>query len=490
MNRKNKTFSGKNKKRVYGITSLILTVVVIALVVVGNGLLYKLGWRIDMTEEKVYTVSDEADEIFSKLGSRDIEIIFFTPFDEMKNNRQQNMVYEYCLSLEKKYDYISLKYIDSLAHPEEVKQYQSTTVPDIDLDDVVISNGSAYRKCAIEWFFNFDKDSNEMVGFYAEYRIASSIMQLSYDERTVLFTTGHGEKTQGTEAYSLLENAGFTCREIDLSKEDIPETTRLLIINDPIYDFKGIESESNELSKLDRYLDKQGNMMIFESPETASNLNNLSELLSEWGIEFVSNAKIRDDNNSISADGYSLVSEYATDKSKPGAAFCSKILNDGKSPNTVVSNAMPIKLLFDSRNMITTGTVLYSKDTAKAFSTKDGSLVDSGAMSLMTVSVKQTISAENNETYYNYVIAVGSNRFTDDTYIGGQRYGNRDIFYECIRQFGNEVVPVDLDLRWLDENTLDVTVEQARVWTLILVTFLPSAAAVICVTVYIRRKHR
>ena len=81
MNRKNKTFSGKNKKRVYGITSLILTVVVIALVVVGNGLLYKLGWRIDMTEEKVYTVSDEADEIFSKLGSRDIEIIFFTPFD-------------------------------------------------------------------------------------------------------------------------------------------------------------------------------------------------------------------------------------------------------------------------------------------------------------------------------------------------------------------------------------------------------------------------
>ena len=231
-------------------------------------------------------------------------------------------------------------------------------------------------------------------------------------------------------------------------------------------------------------------MMIFESPETASNLNNLSELLSEWGIEFVSNAKIRDDNNSISADGYSLVSEYATDKSKPGAAFCSKILNDGKSPNTVVSNAMPIKLLFDSRNMITTGTVLYSKDTAKAFSTKDGSLVDSGAMSLMTVSVKQTISAENNETYYNYVIAVGSNRFTDDTYIGGQRYGNRDIFYECIRQFGNEVVPVDLDLRWLDENTLDVTVEQARVWTLILVTFLPLATAVICVTVYIRRKHR
>lgn len=489
---KNNNFQN-HKKAIYGWTSVLLTVVIIALVVLGNALIYKFNWRVDMTQSKVYTVSDEADAIFKNLGGTDIEIIFFTPFDELDANRYQNMVYQYCVSLAEKYDYITLRYIDSINHPEQAREFYASEVPDVDLDDVVITTKehAPFRKCKIEYFFNIDKDTNDVVGFYAEYRIATAIMQLTYGEgRLACFTTGHSEPALGTEISTLLEDAGFEVRAIDLSKEDIPENTRLVVINDPVYDFKGVESDVNEISKIDRYLDKYGNVMVFESPDTAANLKNLSELLSEWGIEFDRTSKIRDDFNAISADGLNLISDYTTDKTTdPGAAFSESIRSKREAPNTIIENAMPINLLFDSRNMIKTGTILTSKDTAKAFSTVDGSETGSGVMPLMTVSVKSTV-ASNNETYYSYVIAAGTSHFTDDKYIGGHTYGNRDIFYQCIRQFGNEEVPVDIDLRWLDENSLDVSIEQARTWTFLLITLLPCIATVVCVFVYVRRKHK
>lgn len=477
-----------NRKLRHGGLAVLITVSVLALVIIVNYVFGTvnsiLNLDIDMTESQIYSVSDAADDILSQLGDRDFEIIFFTEFDRMEENSYQRQLYRYCVSLADKYDFIKLRYIDSITNPEEAAQYQNTEIPDLDTTDVVITNGEAWQAYKINSFFTFD-ENEELFAFNAEYRICTALMQMTYDELLACFTVGHGETTASSSIATLFEDAGFEIREVDLAKEEIPSDCRVLIINNPIYDFGGAYDDVNEVSKIDRYLDNLGNVMVFEDPTVSASLTNLSEFLEEWGIRFTQ-AKVKDYTNGISSDGTAVVSEYATEGA---AAGLNKSLRElANPPKTIVDDAMPIEILWESDNLVEVSTVLYSHDTAKAYSLVDDSIVDEGAMPLMTVSTHTTIG-DNNETYYNYLLAAGTSSFVNDKYLNGNTYGNGDIIYEAMRVFCKKVVPVDLDFKVYDDNSLSLTNGQAIAWTVTFIAAGPVIAAVAGIIVWVRRKH-
>ena len=102
-----------NKKLKYGSFAVALTVAVLAVIIIINalftGIAQKKSLYLDMTKEQIYTVSPEADAIFSALSNKPIDIIFFTEPDIMMGYEYQKMIYEYALKLEDKYDYITVK---------------------------------------------------------------------------------------------------------------------------------------------------------------------------------------------------------------------------------------------------------------------------------------------------------------------------------------------------------------------------------------------
>ena len=477
-----------NRKLRHGGLAALITVSVLALVIIVNYVFGTvstlLNLTVDMTESQIYSVSDAADDILSELGEKKFEIIFFTEFDRMEENSYQQQLYRYCLSLQDKYDFIKLRYIDSLTNPEEAAKYQNTEVPDLDTTDVVITNGEAWQAYKIDSFFTFD-ENKELFAFNAEYRICTALMQMTYDKLLACFTVGHGETTASSSMVTIFEEAGFEVVEVDLSKEEIPADCRVLVINNPIYDFGGAYDDVNEVSKIDRYLDGLGNVMVFEDPTVSAKLTNLAEFLEEWGIRFVG-AKVKDYTNGISSDGTAVVAEYATEGS---AAGLNKSLRElANPPKTIIDDAMPIEILWESDNLVETSTVLYSHDTAEAYSLVDDSLVAKGQMPLMTVSTHTTIG-DNNETYYNYLLAAGTSSFANDKYLNGNTYGNGDIIYEAMRVFCKKVVPVDLDFKVYDDNSLDLTNGQAIGWTVTFIAAGPVLAAVCGIIVWVRRKH-
>ena len=456
----------------HGGTALLLTLAVLAAVILAN---YALGaltesnrLYVDMTGSKIYTVSDAADGIISGVGEtgRKFEIVFFTRFDEMQNNTYQQQVYEYSRALADKYDFISLRYIDSIAHPEEAARFQNSEVPDLKTNDVVITNGEAWQAFKLDSFFTFDtNDTTTPFAFNAEYRICTALMQMTYDSMLACFTVGHGETTAGSSLVSLFADAGFEVRELDLAREEVPEDTRILVINGPIYDFGGEKDAVNEINKIHRYLDGLGNVMVFADPSSGARLTNLSEFLEEWGIRFM-NAKAVDPVNGMSADG-TAVSALYTDAGT-GSGLTKDLRSLDNPPKTVLADVMPIEVLWTSRNQVEVSTVLTTHGTAAAYSTADGSEVASGEMPLMTVSSHTTIGA-NNEAYYNYMLCVGTSEYADEKYLNGNVYGNGDIIYEAMRAFCKKVVPVDLDFKVYDSRTLDITNGQANTWTAVLV---------------------
>lgn len=484
----------KNRRLRHGGTALLLTVAVLAFVIFLNYAFGALAQAkrlyADMTGAQIYTVSEAADEIITEVGKnsngRKFEIIFFTAPEVMENSSYQKQVYEYSRALEEKYDFISTRYIDSISNPEEAKRFQNSEVPDLKTTDVVITNGEAWQSFKVDSFFTFDtNDTTTPFAFNVEYRICTALMQMTYDTMLACFTTGHGEAAAGSSLATLFADAGFEVKNIDLAKEDIPADTRILIINSPIYDFGGAYDDVNEIEKVDHFLDGLGNVIVFEDPSAEANLTNLSEFLEEWGIKFT-NAKVKDATNALSADGTAVVANYVTDGIGSGLTNGVRVLED--PPKTVTADVMPVEILWDSRNLIDVSCVLRSYDTAAAYSLLDDAVVDEGAMPLMTVSRHTTIG-DNNEAYYNYLLAAGTSKFADDKYLNGNVYGNGDILYEAMRAFCKKVVPVDLDFKVYDDNTLTVTNGEAMTWTVILVAAAPVICAVVGGIICFRRKR-
>ena len=483
----------KNKKLKYGSFAVVLTIAVLAVVIIINAVftafVSKKSLYIDMTNEQLYSVSDAANDIFSQIQNKKIEIIFFTEFDKMNDNEQQKLVYEYSKKLADKYDYVSLRYIDSITNPDEVKPYLSSSVPKILTTDVVITDGNSFRRLSLDRFFTFDSETKAMFAFNAEYRFATAFMQLSYDSLLACFTVGHGETTSSSDMKILFEDAGFEVKDVDLSKEEIPDNARILIINNPIYDFTGAYDEVNEIKKVDSFLDNTGSLMVFSEPGRCSALTNLNEFLTEWGIEFTP-AQIKDYDNSISSDGLSIVADYPTEGS--GSGFSDDLRELENPPKTIVQNASPINILWGQHNSINVSPVLLSKDSARAYSISDNSVVLSGSMNLMTLSVKETVS-ENNEKSYKYVLACGTPNFTNEKYLNGNTYANSDIIFQVMRAFGKDygkdVVPIDLDFKVFDDRSLDITLSEANTVTVLLSVLMPVIVLGIGVAVWARRRH-
>lgn len=491
-----KKFKRNNeRKKSYYLISTVITALVVAVAVIANVIFFALAshftWYIDMTEGQVFTLSKEARSFLDEVGS-DVNIYFTVEADEIYDTSPYlNYVYRTALEMESTYKNINVECIDIVKNPGFFKQYYQTAAQQIYTTSVVVESGTEFRIYYIDAFFVTDEDGETIWAYQGEYKLVSAILSVTDSEKPpVYFTASHGEKV-GENALALknlFSDAGYEIINIDLSKDDISEDARIVIINDPIYDFGGIDDEVDEIAKLDDFLDRKGCLMVFTSPEYAGNLTNLSEFMAEWGIAFNPDTYVKDMDNSVSTDGKSIVAKYA-DSDTLGASLYSDIASLDTMPKTILKNAMPLTILWEKNSMlngtIEVSSVLLSNESAKALS--NGNESELGVAPLMTISRDTTI--ENNEYYYSYVLACGSADYVNSGYLTSNTYANADILYNTIKLTGRERILADIEYKILDDTALDITTAQANNWTVILTVTLPVIIALGGTVVWIRRKN-
>ena len=315
----------------------------------------------------------------------------------------------------------------------------------------------------------------------------------------MLFTEKHGETlaSNATALATLFADAGFEVDTIDLAKEDIPEDCRIVVINNPRYDFVGMEAESesaNEITKLDHFLDGLGALMVFEDQRYSENLKNLNEFLEEWGISFEHGTYLMDKENAVSIDGSTIVAEYET--SGIGASIYMDMTNNlDTMPRTIAKNCMPVNILWEE-DALESGTkqvfsVLSSYDTAELM--RDGEVDSTGSRSLMAIARDKIIvnneNSINADYIYSYVFASGSPSFVTDQYLNSNSYGNADIIYAAMRAVGRENALADLTYKPFDNTTLTITTAQSTRWTVVIAVIPPAIIAIAGVVIRIKRKN-
>ncbi|MBR5679434.1 MAG: hypothetical protein IKX19_02185, partial [Clostridia bacterium] len=159
MNR-NSFFNSRQFK--YGSVATVFTVAFVAIVIIFNIIFTALAnrymWYIDMTEQQVYTLSEEAKEIMSDI-TEDVWIHFASEPDELMNGTNSSYtryIYTTALQLEEEFPNVHVDAVSVLKNPSYFREYYNTTATDIDTTSVVITTEKETRVVRAQAFFTFN----------------------------------------------------------------------------------------------------------------------------------------------------------------------------------------------------------------------------------------------------------------------------------------------------------------------------------------------
>ncbi len=511
----------KRRNFKYSYTSAAFTAVVILLVMLLNAAFTILATRysfyVDLTDTSLWTLSDAAKAAVAEVEG-EVTITFCHDEDFIDESQTMSYISRTAKELEKEFDNIHVRYINSVLEPQLLRDYKYNTVATISPTHVIVERGipdtraegeapSDFRVYAADAFYITDTNSGNVWAYNGEEIFAAACLAVTADETpTAYFTTRHGE-TVDAAFVNTLAKAGFDVKTIDLATEDIPEDCRMVIINDPKWDFAGYniydKDAVSEIAKIDEFLENDGTLMVFKDP-TTDYLKNLEEFLYEWGIVF-GEGTVKDMQNSITLDGTALVATY------PSGTLAASVHKDISSlptpPKTIVKNVAPIYVspLYnegrDEENASTNsyvyvGNNAYREMSAVLLSSADASVVldgetvdEGGSYNLMTIT--RDINTRDNDNYFAYVLAASTTRFTSADYLESNTYANEDLLYYALRVMGREKVPADIKFKEFANTKIeDMTAAQATRDTVLLVTVLPALIAVCGIVIITRRKYR
>lgn len=534
---KMKTGAPKSRAFRYGSVSVMMSVLLIVAIVFVNIVFTMLAdkylWYLDMTQNKLFTVSDACLELLSDVDE-EVTIYFCDEKDNLEADSVQRYVLHTAMELANEFPNIKIEYVDIYTNPSAVERFKRSDDEAITTTSVIFESGTEWVTCTLRSFFQFDSSASTTPwGYKGEQRFAASILAITRAESPIAcITTNHGETFYDTTFIDLLVETGYKVQSIDLTKDEIPEDCRLMVIYAPKDDFlvkdEGI-SDISEIEKLDKFLGGHNAMMVFMSPDNPV-LPNLEEYLEEWGISFprVTDelsgvkvpVKIKDDGHALTQDGMTFIGEYET--MGLGAAIHREMRVNGTSPKVIFKNVMPINYsdvyslttripdptagevadnaseMFEygiySSSANTTREIYdvfssYSSAVATAGGEKIGNATAANPYRLMTVTREQRM-IDDRHIDTSYVWACGSAEFATSKFLESNTYGNRDLLLYSLHTMGKETVPVDLEVKPFDNTTIEIltTVEaDTYTWTLIIVPAVIVFA--VGTVVILKRKH-
>lgn len=489
----------KNRRKVkLDSLSAAFTALFIAAVIIFNGvysaLASKFLWHVDMTKEQLFSLCDATKELLR--DNKSPVTIYFTQepaklMSGQDSSQYMKYIYQTALQLQDEFDFITVKCVDIIKERNFFEPYYNSLATDIHTTSVLVESGTEFRMYEADAFFTWDENYSSIWAYEGEYKFVSAILQVTAsDMPAVYFTTQHGESIgeSASALTGLFTDAGYEVRQIDLTKENFPEEARIAVVNDPVYDFAGIEAgDSNEIAKLDSFLDGYGCLLVFTDKDHAGNLTNLAEFLEEWGIGLNPGVSIKDGANSLSIDGRDIVAKY--EEGGLAASLYTDIASLDTMPKTIVPDAMPLTLLWEEGGGLSgkrqASAIFSSHDNASHM--KDGTEVEKGSAPLAILSREERVV--DNNYYYSYVIACGSSEMCAAKYLNSNTYANSDILYTAMRITGRERVLADIDFKVFDDTKLDITAAQANRWTVLVCTVAPVIVSAVGIVIYIRRRH-
>ncbi|MBF1999601.1 MAG: Gldg family protein [Synechococcales cyanobacterium M58_A2018_015] len=271
-----------------GTNALLATLAVLTILGVINFLAARYTSRLDLTENQIFTLAPQTQEIVSTL-EQPVKVWIFSP---NPNPADQQLLDNY----RRQSNQFSYEFVDPQARPGVAREFG------------VQSIGEVYLEAGQTRRYIQTLSPQERL---SERRLTNGLAQITAEQpQKAYFLQGHGERSldpgQGgmSQAVSRLSEEGIVAEPLNLAANpQIPDDARALILAGPQRPLLPAE-----LTALQNYLKRQSGLLLLIDPQTNPQLDSL---LQPWGVT-VSDRLVTDPAGQTSGlgPGVVIVNQY------------------------------------------------------------------------------------------------------------------------------------------------------------------------------------
>jgi len=477
-----KNFINKRSLK-YGTNAVIMTVAVIVIAVVLNLFVDMFDLKLDLTPNKLYSLSETTQSILSEID-QPIEIIGLFDDGEITSDDIYKQVTD-LLALYEKYPNITVKYIDPDRNPGIIAQLDPEKAMDLSTNDFVVRstvNGNEKKKKLdyydlFEYEYNTYTFSQSITGSNAENGFTGAIRYVTSEYTPVVyFTEGHDENDVDYVYSNLkdyLDKNNIMVKHLNLmTAEKIPDDAEMIIVASPKKDISYAERDL-----LDNYLYNGGNVIfLFDYLENGPSFDELNGLLSKYNLA-VNNDKVKetDENRHLAKDPYTLLVDVYSNDIVPNRF------------TTIMTNSRSISVLKNEKDYITTTSLIRASEKAV------GEMVDKSKGDDINGPLDIAVAVEyKGGNQPGKVIAIGNSSFISDSayqYYGDYYIANMNFFLSCINWMVEIEDEIIVPTKNYEINSFSITEHQAGVMRVILIVIYPVLIFGVGLMVYLRRRH-
>jgi hypothetical protein len=488
---------GKRNLR-YGFVSVCITLAVIAVIVLFNAVLTALFKKypldIDLTEDRIFEISDKTIDFLAALD-QDVDIYVLNTESSFITGSPAEYFIQANEVIRKYAQYsprVRLEYVDLIRNPDFPSRFPGA---DAGISDILIVSGGRSRKLSPRDLFNIQTSYYRSVisSSKAEQAVTSALLGVTSKKSSLAAViSGHGELDAGAFTELLKMNVWETVT-VNTITEPIPPEADLLILAAPDRDLS-----VEELSGIDRFLEGGNNRIFFylsslsqpgrsNQPDQPS-FPNLDAFLAEWGLAVDGGIVFETDSNRIIGDSpYLSIADFVEDDYSKSVT--------AKELYPVLPQSRPLRLVYEAQRYRKTQVLIRSSPSA-GIRPPDAPLDWSPSprdmkadIPLLALSSSTRNNAEGG-IIKAHVLVCGSAAAWNSSILGNINIANSGYFLDLLGRLAGREDQIYIEDKTLGFSNLNITAAQLIILSLIFIVLVPLAVLVTGIVVWLRRRHR
>ena len=467
------------RKLRFGGYATLLIVGALAVVIVVNVLVGQIPGKLDLTKNRIYSLSDETYKLLDTLKT-DVTVTTVG-----KQGSEDPTVKTILGKYAARSRHVKMQTMDPDLNPGWTKQYD-TTGQGLGPGTLVVAAGKKFKTIGVYDMYNYDTSNYDptnpnsqpqLTSLSVEQRVTSAVQYVTADKNVSAYVlSGHGEQTLASLGMSTaVGNENYEVKDLNLlTAASVPPDANIVLVLAPKKDISPEDAD-----KLRTWLAGGGRMVVCMGVITkGSQMPNLSGLLQTYGVE-VGGLVVEGDPNKMAGQNplYVLPSlEYHDIVSS---------LRTNNFP-VVLVNAQEVKTLELKKRTLKIEPLLTS--SAKSYGKRDVSnetrlVRENGDLSgPFTLAVAVTDPAPNPGAQETKVVVVGN-------VLSSQVPGNGDFFMNSLGWLKGQKESLSIRPKNVQQMRLSISNLWALLLSGIVVVILPLLILGSGFVVWMRRRH-
>ncbi|GHV70896.1 hypothetical protein AGMMS49928_20460 [Spirochaetia bacterium] len=459
----------------YGGFAAVITVAVIVAVIFLNLIFQQFSPHIDLTEEKIFSMSDQSRQILASVKDPVKIYGIWQPGNENAEARDIAELYSARNSL------VSFEAVDPDLHPGLMQRFDRDG-NGVQRGSLVVEGARGFRIIApydmYDSYVN-QQGQRQTTGIAIEKRITSALIYVSTGESPVVYEiTGHGEYPLAVfQLKEKIEQENYVVKDLNLFQAAVPQDASVLVLNNPKDDFKPGEAE-----KLLSFLENGGRLVVLMDINSGA-IDSVNGILASFGLRFDKGVVVEHDlSRMVGGNNFTLIpSMLPHDISQP--------LIDKGSP-VAIQVAMGISVL-DMRRR-TVKAVPYLESSNNSFLRTDlqndnpeKSAGDIAGPVIVAAAVMDPEYAQNGEKQTR-IAAIGGESLLA---YAVSNPANMDLFMNSLNWIQDRPQSLTVESRSLFQMPLRITLIHILGFGLLFVILIPLTLFILALVTWLKRRH-